>query len=52
MHLSAGIEENEFGGSVDLVTSGTQQNFVPAIPPVKLPRSLKKLKEFADYIVL
>jgi hypothetical protein len=50
-HLTAGIEDDQLRGSVDLVTSGAQQYVVPAIALVKLPRSLKELKELADHIV-
>jgi hypothetical protein len=50
MYPSAGIEENELSGFVGQAVPGTQHNFVPPIPPVKLPRSLKQLEELANYI--
>ena len=51
MRLSAGIEEDELRGSVKLAISGTEQNFVPHIPPVELPRSLEELEKFTDNIL-
>jgi hypothetical protein len=52
MRLSAGIEEEELCGCVELAISGTEEYVVLLIPTIKLPRSFEQLEKLADNVAV